>query len=232
MFYNDCYGYGYPTVINTGGANGNGAWGSDGIWAILLLALLGGFGGRGYGGGYGGGSEFVGYELGKVATQADVASGFNNSAVLSNQNDLKLAIANEFAEVDNAICTLGYQNQQGFNQISREISTCCCDIRTSLLENRYLNERQTCDLITNQNANTQRIIDWLANKELCDAKAENIALKGEISNYRQTNAIVGALSPVQPVPSYLVPNPNCCYGNFGLGGYGFGFNNGGCVGIQ
>lgn len=231
MFYNDCYGYGYPTVINTGGSNGNGAWGSDGIWAILLLALLGGFGGRGYGGGYGAGNEFVGYELGKVATQADVASGFNNSAVLSNQNDLKLAIANGFAGVDNAVCTLGYQNQQGINQISREISTCCCDIRTSLLENRYLNERQTCDLITNQNANTQRIIDWLANKELCDAKAENIALKGEISNYRQTNAIVGALSPAQPVPSYLVPNPNCCYGNFGLG-YGFGFNNGGCAGIQ
>lgn len=227
MFYNDCYGYGYPTVINTGGGygNGNGAWGSDGIWAILLLALLGGFGGRGYGaGGYGAGSEFVGYELGKVATQADVASGFNNSAVLSNQNDLKLAIANGFAGVDNAICTLGYQNQQGFNQVSREIADCCCSTKSLILENRYLNEKQTCELITNQNANTQRIIDWLANKELCDAKSEIVALKGQISNYQQTNAIVGALTPAVAKPAYLVPNPNCCYNNYGF--------NGNCVGIQ
>lgn len=228
MFYNDCYGYGYPTVINTGGGygNGNGSWGSDGIWAILLLALLGGFGGRGgYGVGNGAGSEFVGYELGKVATQADVASGFNNSAVLSNQNDLKLAIANGFAGVDNAICTLGYQNQQGFNQVSREIANCCCETKSLILENRYLNEKQTCELITNQNANTQRIIDWLANKELCDAKSEIVTLKGQISNYQQTNAIVGALAPATAKPAYLVPNPNCCYNNYG-------FNNSGCVGIQ
>ena len=77
-----------PTMV---GGN-NSSWGGDGIWAILLLALFG-FG-RGYGnGGFGGGnSEFVGYELGKVATQADIASGFNNSALLSNQNDAKLQI--------------------------------------------------------------------------------------------------------------------------------------------
>ena len=74
-----------PTVVTGNGyGNGSGMWGGDGIWAILLLALLGNGGfGRGYGlgGGYGGSSEFVGYELGKVATTNDVASGFNNSAV-------------------------------------------------------------------------------------------------------------------------------------------------------
>ena len=37
----------FPTVVS-GGNNGNGMWGQDGIWAILLLAILG-FG-RGYGG--------------------------------------------------------------------------------------------------------------------------------------------------------------------------------------
>ena len=213
MFYNDCYGYGYPTVINTGGGCGNGTWGGDGIWAILLLALLGGFGGRGYGAGTG--NEFVGYELGKVASTNDVASGFSTSTILGTQREMQLAMQQGFAGVDNAICTLGYQNQQGINQISREISTCCCDIRTSLLENRYLNEKQTCDLIVNQNANTQRIIDWLNNKELCDVKAENLALKGQISNYNQTSTIIGALAPT-PIPAYVVQNPNCCYNNFGF----------------
>ena len=134
-----------PTVISSNGSNGNGFFGNDGIWAILLLALLG-FGGRGWGaGGYGSGggsSEFVGYELGKVATQADVASGFNNSAVLSSLNDIKLGqsqmqnfinqgfaglnstIMSGFHGVDNAVCTLGYQTQAGFNSLAHQISDC------------------------------------------------------------------------------------------------------------
>ena len=86
----------FPTVVS-GGNNGNGMWGQDGIWAILLLALLGfgrGYGGYGFGGGNGSGGEFVGYELGKVATQADIASGFNKSAVLSSLNAIKIGEAN------------------------------------------------------------------------------------------------------------------------------------------
>ncbi len=79
--------------VTSGGNNNSGFGGSgDGWWGIILLALL--FGGRGFGGfggGIGGGSsELLGYELGKVATTNDVASGFNNSAVLSSLNDIKL----------------------------------------------------------------------------------------------------------------------------------------------
>lgn len=133
-----------PTVVS--GSNNGGMWGQDGIWAILLLALLGngGFGRGGFGGGVAGPtySEALGYELGKVATTNDVASGFNNSAVLSSLNDIKLTQSSNlnfinqgfaglntqiqagFAGVDNAICTLGYQNQQGFNTLSHQLSDC------------------------------------------------------------------------------------------------------------
>ena len=137
------YFEGEVPVVTTG--NNNGMWGGDGIWAILLLALLGngGFGGYGRGAGFGGGyGEALGYELGKVATTNDVASGFNNSAVLSSLNDIKLTQASNlnfinqgfsglntqiqagFAGVDNAICTLGYQNQAGFNSLAHQISDC------------------------------------------------------------------------------------------------------------
>lgn len=199
-----------PTMVG----GGNNSWGGDGIWAILLLALLG-FG-RGYGnGGFGGGnSEFVGYELGKVATQADVAAGFNNSAILSNQNDAKLQIANGFAGVDNAVCTLGYNMQQGFNMVNQSISDCCCRTQSSIADLKYATEKQTCELITNQNANTQRILDFMYAEKINAITAENAALKGQISNYNQTSAIVAALKPT-PVPSYSVPNPNCCYNGCG-----------------
>ena len=129
--------------LSTGCNNNGGMWGQDGIWAILLLALLGNRG-FGFGGNYGGGTfaEGLGYELGKVATTNDVASGFNNSAVLGSLNDIKLTQASNlnfinqgfaglntqiqtgFAGVDNAICTLGYQNQQGFNTLAHQISDC------------------------------------------------------------------------------------------------------------
>ena len=225
-----------PTVISTNGSN-DGMWGSDGIWAILLLALLGnngfGFGGRGgYGGGYGAGSEFVGYELGKVATQADVASGFNNSAVLGSLNDIKLASQTGFAgvqqtlcqgfngintailqtqnSIDNSVCTLGYNMQSGFNGISNQLAQCCCDTRAAIADLKYANERQTCDLIVNQNANTQKIIDYMQNEKIASLQAENVALKGRISNDQQSAYIIDRLSPC-PRPAYVVPNPNCCY---------------------
>lgn len=220
----------YPTIIQTGnGNNGGSSWGNDGIWAILLLALLGGFGGRGFGfgGGSGGGSssEFVGYELGKVATQADIASGFNNSAVLSSLNDIKLTQASNlnfinqgfaglnnvinqgFAGVDNAICTLGYQNQAGFNAIAHQISDCCCATQRAIDGVNYNIAKQTSDLIVNQNTNTQRIFDYLTNEKIEGLRAENVALKGKISNAEQSSYLLSELKPC-PKPAYLTCNPN------------------------
>lgn len=210
-----------PTVVNGNGYNNGSMWGGDGIWAILLLALLGG--GRGFGwggsGGYGAGSEFLGYELGKTATQADIASGFNNSAVLSNLNDLKLSLANGFAGVDNAVCTLGYQNQQGFNTIGQQIAGCCCDIRTQIADLKYSNERQTCELITNANANTQRIIDYMQSEKIDTLNRKLAIAEGQISQANQTATLLNAINRT-PVPAYTVPNPYCCYNTCG------GCNNG------
>ena len=96
------FGVGY--AVGRDSNNNNNGWGfgnGDWIWAIILLALIGN-GGWGFGGGFGGGGfggGFVPFELGKVATQADIASGFNNSAVLSSLNDLKLGQSTGFAGI-------------------------------------------------------------------------------------------------------------------------------------
>ena len=220
-----------PTVISGTGYNNGSMWGGDGIWAILLLALLGN-GGFGYGrGGFGGGtySEALGYELGKVATTNDVASGFNNSAVLSSLNDIKLTQASNlnfinqgfaglitvigqgFAGVDNAICTLGYQNQQGFNTLAHQISDCCCATKQAIADVKYANERNTCDIITAINASNQRVIDYMTSEKIDTLNRKLAVAEGQISNYAQTNAIISALKQPCPIPAYQVPNPNCCY---------------------
>jgi len=122
----------YTTNGNNNGF-GNG-W--EGLIGLALVASL-------FGGGFGFGGNNRGGQCGcGCATQADLAAGFNNSAVLSSLNDIKLTqasnlnfvnqgfaglntvISQGFAGVDNAVCTLGYQNQQGFNQLSHQLSDC------------------------------------------------------------------------------------------------------------
>ena len=228
--------------------NGNSGFGND-WWGLIALALVfggwgGGFGG-GFGGGYGGrgfgygGSELLGYELGKVATTNDVASGFNNSAVLGSLNDIKLGQASMqnwinqgfaglntqlltgFHGVDNAICTLGYQNQVGLNGISREIAECCCATGRAIDGINYNIAKQTCDIITNANANTQRIIDMYTSDKIEALRSENAVLKGKLSDDYQADRIIGALAPKQPIPAYPVfPTTSFAYPSgvsFGVG---------------
>lgn len=193
----------------------NNGFGGDGWWAIILFAMIFGWGrGGGFGGGYGnGGSEVLGYELGKVATTNDVASGFSTSAIMSDLSSIRENqlisnnyMAQGFNGLNTSILTVG-------NNISREIADCCCGTQRLI-------ERSTCDLLVNQNANTQKIIDYMQNEKICALQAENVALKGRISNSEQSAYIINALNPPAR-PSYIVPNPNCCYNQ----GCGFGFNN-------
>lgn len=138
------FGIGYAVGRDTnncgyGNGYGNGMFGQDGLWWLIVLLLFGwGNNGYGFGGGFGGGSHCGS----ACATQADLAAGFNNSAVLNNLNDLKLgqaglqqtlcqgfngvntAMLQGFNGVDNAVCTLGYNIQAGFNGISHQISDC------------------------------------------------------------------------------------------------------------
>lgn len=222
-------------VTNTNGNNGYNGWG-DFSW-IIGLALIGAlFGGNGFG--FGGGNR------GNCATQADLSAGFNNSAVLSNLNDIILGqaqainynnqgfaglnatINTNFANLNNALCTLGYQNQAGFNALANQISSCCCDLKQLNLENRYLNERQTCDIIGAINAGNQRLVDIYTNDKIEALRAENTALKGRISDDYQADRIINKLSPC-PSPAYIVPNPNCCYQYNVAPAYGFG-----CANVQ
>ena len=233
--------------------NGNGYNNGFSDWSwIIGLALVGGlFGGWGNGGfGFGGGRG------GNCATQADLSAGFANSEIMSDLNDIILQTSQGFAGVQqtlcqgfsgidraiadtnsnlaSAICTLGYQNQTGFNSLASQIASCCCDLKTMNLENRYLNAQQTCEIVQAINAGNQRLVDIYTGDKIAALQAENTALRGQVSIDKQTASIVSQLrDPGCPVASYLVPNPNCCYNPFGFGyGAGYGFNGGCCGSVQ
>ena len=200
---------------------GNGFFGNDFAWIILLLL----FGwGRGFGGGYGGyGNNSC--CCSPCATQADLAAGFSNSAVLSNLNDLALGqagiqqtlcqgfngvnttVLQGFNGVDNAVCQLGFNLQNSINGVSRELADCCCETREAIQGVNYNLATQACDtrntiqnstrdIIDNQNANSRAILDFLTQDKIATLTAENQSLKFQASQTAQ-NAFITANQEAQ-----------------------------------
>ena len=210
-------------VCGNNNRNNDGMFGND--WAWIVILLLFGWGGRGFGGyGFGGGN---GGDCccNPCATQADLAAGFNNSAVLSNLNDLALGqagiqqtlcqgfngvnttVMQGFNGVGNAICNLGYNVQGGFNTIGHQIADCCCQTQRAIDRVAYENQANTCalqntinsttrDIIDNANANSRAILDFLTQDKIATLTAENQSLKFQASQTAQ-NAFITANQQAQ-----------------------------------
>lgn len=192
----------YPGYANSG----FGGFGNDGAWWILIL-LLAGWGNNGFGGGFGGGNNGnLAFDLGRLATTNDVASGFNNSAVLSSLNDLKLGqaglqqtLCQGFNGVNTAILT-------STNDISRQLADCCCNTQRAIDSVNYNLAKSTCDITNNANANTQRIIDMHTGDKIATLTAENAALTAQLSQNAQTRTLIDTLRPVAQ-PAYITCSP-------------------------
>ena len=150
--------------------NENEALGGGGFLYVLAIIFLFAM--------MGGGIGFGGNRGPAPASTDQVAQGFNNQ----NMQQILLSSANnnyETAQLINAQTnTLIQQNNtnlinaiQGFNQINltlqnlgAQMDSCCCKIQTTMLQNRYEDER-----------------------------AKNVALQGEISNFQQSQYILGQM---------------------------------------
>ncbi len=214
------FGYPYPVYPMMGGYGNNngGFFGSDGIWAILLFALIFGNGwGNGNGGFFGGNSFDNGYAWlsnGQKEIMNNTNNGFD-TLHLSNQieniqsgvSGLSNQICNSTASVVSAVnngfsnaeiaanarqvadMNQNFNNQiatlQGFNGLQKSLDSCCCENRlatanlnsTILSENcadRAAIQEGIRDIIVNQTANTQKIIDEIFRDRL-DEKDDKIA---------------------------------------------------------
>ena len=189
---------------------GFGGWG-DGWWILLLL--LCGWGGNN---GWNNGGNNMNYELGRVATTNDVASGFSTSTIMSTQRDTQLEMNAGFAGVQQTLC-------QGFNGINQAIGDCCCQTQRSIDGVKYEMARNTCDIIQSGKDNTQRIIDYLTCAETQKLRDENLALRFQASQYAQNAYLVDQLRPTAR-PAYLTCSPfETVYGRNGGCGCGNGF---------
>lgn len=220
---------------NSGYSSGNGGWGGDwGAWIILFLIFgLFGWGGYGgFGGGFGGGNGAL--------TRGDLCQdmNFNNleGAVRGVQQGLcdgfyavNTSLLNGFHGVDNAVCTLGYQTQQGLNAVQAQLADCCCGLNRAIDGVNYNMATNTCaiqntintstrDIIDSQNAGTRAILDYLCQDKISTLQSENQALRLAASQANQ-NSVIGARIDAAtaeilrktgsdcPLPAYIVQPP-------------------------
>ena len=126
-------------------------------------------------------------------------------------------MSNGFHGVDNAICTLGYQTQQGLNSLGAQVSQCCCDTQraidgvnynmaTQACETRNTIQNSTRDIIDNQNANSRAILDFLTQDKISTLTAENQSLKFQASQAAQ-NAFITANQEAQTAELIRRINP-------------------------
>lgn len=178
--------------------------------------------------------------------QNTLCQGFSgvNNAITTNGYETRLGVQGLSASLANCCC-----------DIRQQIADCCCTtqrgidginynmaMNTNTLQNAMcLNTR---DIIDNQNANYRALHDEIVANRIEDKNAQIAAQQNEINSLRlqasqaNQNAVLQAAMDANtaeiirrtgndcPIPSYIVPNPNCCY-NYNITGYGY--NNGcGC----
>lgn len=241
----DDFAMGYAMGQDNNNCNGGDWFGGGGIWGILILALLFGWGGAGFGGGGLFGGMFGGGGNGAL-TRADINAGFQFQDLQNGVRGIQQGLCDGFYAVNTSLLT-------GFNGIQNQIASCCCEtgnaMQRGFADIGYAMATNTNSIIQNQHSDTDRVIAKLDAMETArmaeklDAlRNENLSLKFAASQANQ-NAFITANQEAQtaelirrlgrdcPIPAYVVPNPNCCYGNpVGVGYAGYG-NSCGCGGF-
>ena len=218
--------------------NGDGMFGGNGAWWIIILFLFVfcGWGNGAWGGNRGGGqgtamdgyvltSDFANIERKIDVVNNGLCDGFYAQAQLI--NGVQMQMANGFGQAE-----LSRSNQQAalmqqLNNMAMQAADCCCKTQTAIQGVNYNMATQACetrntlqngtrDIIENQNSNARAILDALTAQRI-EAKDEKIAAQNQqifglqlaASQAAQNQYLVGQLRPC-PSPAYIVANPYCC----------------------
>ena len=167
-------------------------------------------------------------------------------------SDMQMSLATGFAGVEQGANARQMANMQSIYGLQSQLADCCCENRLATADLKYVIATENCadrqvinegirDVITNQTANTQRILDQLCADKIdaknekiadlerkltmADLRASQIAQTAEIQRGQvgEVDALYQRLRdcpvPTQPVygsqPIFTCPNNNGCgCGNF------------------
>ena len=212
-------------IVPTLPVGGNGlGFGGDGIWALLIFAMI-------FNGGFGFGNN--GYN--NLATQDYVSSQFTqrdiadvNTNVNNGFQNTNNAIAAGFGRTNDNICDLkssvlvgdiGIQNQVLENRYAGQISACQTqrdiltqtnelntNLLTTALQNQSKMDECCCSLKAQGIENTQKILDAINQTTIDDLRSQVNDLKNTITANGIGSSIVNQVRPY-PTPSYIVSSP-------------------------
>lgn len=203
----------------TGNRNGDGMFGDNGWWIILLFLA---WGGRGFGfGGGGGGCGGVG--AGTVcATPADVNAAVDRQTFISKLDQQTYGIADATFALNNTI-TNGFATAElSRANMAMDNMKCCCETQR-LIERGFCDTNNAIhnsarDVIDNANANSRAILDFLVKDKIDTLTAENQNLKLAASQAAQNQYLINEIRPC-PIPAYITCNPYAASYGCGCGGY-------------
>ena len=171
-----------------------------------------------------------------------------NNTMTNGFANVQNTLCQGFSGVNQAITTNGYETRLGVQNLTSQLANCCCDLRQQISDTSCATQRgldginynmamntnsiqqtlsnNTRDIIESNNANYRALHDEIVANRIEDKNAQIQAQQNEInslrlaaSQERQNSYLIDQLKPC-PSPSYIVPNPNCCY-NYGVNGFGY-----------
>ena len=192
-----------PVAPTSGGFGGGmGDWGS-GFWIILLFVLLGGWG-NGFGGGYGGYGADGLYPWMNQSNQ--ISGGFRDQMINDNIigirdgiHDISNQLCNGFAGIEQGANARQIANMQQMFGLQSQFADCCCENRLGIADLKYTVATENCadrtqsmqntrDIIEAGNRNSQAILDKLCQLELdgvkgqlAAAERENLGLQNQLN---------------------------------------------------
>lgn len=186
--------------MNRGYGYGDGCgFGGSGLWLFAILALM-------WGGGGLFGNRYA--QDGRAATVEDL----NNSANFTRLEGQVMNNGNRIEQrtdaVYSGICNLGYEMAQQFGDMRSQMATCCCETQRAIDGVNYAGAINTAALKEAGTANTQKILDAIAQNKI-------EALQSRISQLELQQAVAGVVRYPTQYSYNAGQSPFC--GSYGCG---------------
>lgn len=214
-----------PYVGTTNGNANSGFFGGDGWWAIILFAMIFGWGNNGWGNnGRNSGGVTDGYILASDFSNIERKIDGVNSGICDGFYAMNTGMLNGFAGITQSVMTNGYETRNAIQSLSSQLADCCCRTQSSIQGVNYNIAMQTNAIEKSLCDDFRSIRDEITANRIEDKNAQIAAQQNEINALRlkasqeaQNAYLVNQLKPC-PIPAYITCNPYQTYtGTCGTG---------------
>lgn len=172
-------------------------FGNGGLWIFALLILMmmggGGFWNRG--------------NQSEPVTEAGLCNAMNFNGLENAVGRLNDSLQSDYMGLQNGISNLGYETLRNFNETQNRISDCCCITQRGIDGVNYNGAINTANINANTTAQTQKILDALAQNKI-------ESLQAQVTQLQMQNAMCGVVRYPNATTYCSGANP---FGNCGCG---------------